>query len=109
MLCETRKMFRLWHRFRGGTLTRAELQLAMKPIRRRIESLLEEGKALDSAKVAGMCKQILKLRVALFTFVDYERVEPTNNIAERALRFAVLWLVASAATAPRGVGSWSGS
>ena len=38
-----------------------------------------------------MCKEILKLRVALFSFVDYERVEPTNNIAERAIRFAVLW------------------
>lgn len=91
LLCETRKMFRLWHRFRGGTLTRAGLQLAMKPIRRRIGSLLEEGKAMDCAKVAGMCKEILKLRVALFSFVDYERVEPTNNIAERAIRFAVLW------------------
>lgn len=91
LLCETRKMFRLWHRFRGGSLTRAELQLAMRPIRRRIEKLLEEGTELECAKVKGMCKQILKLREALFTFVDYERVEPTNNIAERALRFAVLW------------------
>jgi len=30
------------------------------------------------------------LQDALFTFVDVERVEPTNNAAERALRFAVL-------------------
>ncbi len=91
LLCETRKMFRLWHRFRGGSLTRAELQLAMRPIRHQIEALLEEGQELDCAKVKGMCKQILKLRAALFTFVDFERVEPTNNAAERALRFAVLW------------------
>jgi len=91
LLCETRKMFRLWHRIRDGTLTRAEFQLKMKPIRRRIEALLEEGTALDCAKVKGMCKQILKLREALFTFVDFERVEPTNNTAERAVRFAVLW------------------
>lgn len=38
-----------------------------------------------------MCKHILKLQAALFTFVDVESVEPTNNAAERALRFAVLW------------------
>jgi transposase len=91
LLCETKKMFRLWHRVRDGTLTRAELQLAMGPVRRRIERLLEEGRGLPCAKVSGMCKEILKLREALFTFVDIEGIEPTNNAAERALRFAVLW------------------
>jgi transposase len=91
LLCQTRKMFRLWHRVRDGTLSRVEFQLALKPVRRRIEALLEEGTDLPCDKVSGMCKQILKLRAALFTFVDTERVEPTNNAAERALRFAVLW------------------
>lgn len=42
-------------------------------------------------KVRGMCKHILGLQEALFTFVDNEGVEPINNAAERALRFAVLW------------------
>lgn len=91
LLRETRRMFRLWHRVRDGTKSRAEFQLAMKPERRRILALLEEGAGLPCKKVSGMCKQILKLREALFTFVDTERVEPTNNVAERALRFAVLW------------------
>lgn len=91
LLRETRKLFRLWHRVRDGTLSRPEFQQAMKPVRRRVEALLEEGTCLRSKKVSGMCKQILKLREALFTFVDVERVEPTNNAAERALRFAVLW------------------
>ena len=91
LLCETRRMFRLWHRVRDGTLSRAEFRLAMKPVRRRILALLEEGERLSCAKVSGMCKHILKLPEALFTFVDIERVEPTNNAAERAIRFAVLW------------------
>ncbi len=91
LLCQTRRMFRLWHRVRDGTLSRKEFQLAMKPVRRRIEALLEEGRGLACGKVSGMCKEILKLREALFTFVDQEHVEPTNNAAERALRFAVLW------------------
>jgi transposase len=91
LLCQTRRMFRLWHRVRDGTLSRKEFQLAMKPVRRRIEALLEEGTALSCAKVSGMCKEILKLRQALFTFIDMEHLEPTNNAAERALRFAVLW------------------
>ncbi len=33
---------------------------------------------------------MLKLQAALFTFIDVEAVEPTNNAAERAVRFAVL-------------------
>jgi transposase len=91
LLRETRRMFRLWHRVRDGTLSRAEFRLAMKPVRHRILATLEEGRSLSCKKPSGMCKEILKLREALFTFVDNERVEPTNNAAERAIRFAVLW------------------
>jgi transposase len=91
LLCEVRRMFRAWHKARDGTISRLEFQLAMKPVRRRILALLEEGRGLSCRKVSGMCKEILKLQAALFTFIDVERVEPTNNAAERAVRFAVLW------------------
>ena len=90
LLRERRKLFRLWHRVRDGTLTRAELQLTTRPVRRQILSLLEEGTALSCNKVSGMCREMLKLQAALFTFLDVEHVEPTNNAAERAVRFAVL-------------------
>jgi transposase len=90
LLAERRKLFRMWHRVRDGTLTRAELQLAARPVQRRILALLEEGEGLSCAKVSGMCREMLKLKAALFTFIDVERVDPTNNTAERAIRFAVL-------------------
>ena len=45
----------------------------------------------DAPKVAGRCREILKLEGVLFTFVRVAGVEPTNNIAEQALRPAVLW------------------
>lgn len=90
LLAERRKLFRLWHRVRDGTLSRAQLQLASRPVRRRILSLLEEGTGLSSKKVSGMCREMLKLKAGLFTFIDIERVEPTNNAAERGIRFAVL-------------------
>ena len=38
-----------------------------------------------------MCKQILKVERALWTFVRIPGVEPTNNAAECALRHAVIW------------------
>jgi len=90
LLAERRKLFRLWHRVRDGTMTRTELQLASQSPRRRILSLLDEGEGLSSKKVSGMCREMLKLKAAFFTFIDVEGVEPTNNTAERAVRFAVL-------------------
>ena len=90
LLAERKKLFRLWKRVRDGTMSRSEFQLACRPVRRRIEALLEEGTRLSCGKVKGMCREMLKLKEGLFTFVDFERVEPTNNPAERAVRFAVL-------------------
>ena len=90
LLSSRRKMFNLWHRFRDGKLTRAELQMANQSVRRRILALLDEGTGLSNSKVSGMCRQMIKLQTGFFTFIDFERVEPTNNAAERAVRFAVL-------------------
>ena len=42
-------------------------------------------------KTAGTCRDILKRREALWTFVQVVGVEPTNNAAERAIRPGVLW------------------
>ena len=38
-----------------------------------------------------MCKPLHKHRAWLWTFLDVEGVEPTNNASERALRPAVIW------------------
>jgi len=43
------------------------------------------------SQVIEKIQNILKLEQALWTFVDHEGVEPTNNDAERALRRAVIW------------------
>ena len=37
------------------------------------------------------CENVLALEPALWTFVTYRGVEPTNNFMERMLRRAVLW------------------
>jgi transposase len=38
-----------------------------------------------------LCRELRKWWPALWTFARVEGVEPTNNVAERALRPAVLW------------------
>ena len=84
-------MFGLWHRVRDGPLSRADFQTAMQPIQTHVGNLLREGAALTCDKTRRTCENILKLEVALWTFVRVEGVEPTNNSAERGLRRAVLW------------------
>lgn len=84
-------MFHYWHRVRDGTLTRAQFRRRTQTIRQQIERLLERGAALGVTGFSGCCQNILAHRRALWTFVDREGVEPTNNHAERDLRPAVLW------------------
>jgi len=84
-------MFGLWHRVRDGPLRRADFQVAMQPIQTRVGELLREGAHLAHDKTRHTCQNLLKLEVALWTFVRLEGVEPTNNAAERPLRRAVLW------------------
>ena len=87
LLRPTRKMFRLWARYRDGTLTRVGFQRLMKPVRQEIDSLLLRG----AFSGIGMAEQLSNHREWLWTFVDVEGVEPTNNASERALRHAVIW------------------
>src|SRR5204863_3812768 len=39
----------------------------------------------------GFCKELVEHKDNLWTFVDDDRIEPTNNAAEQALRHAVIW------------------
>jgi len=53
--------------------------------------LLRRGQENPDRKAAGLCRELRKWWPALWTFARVEGVEPTNNVAERALRPAVLW------------------
>jgi transposase len=84
-------MFEYWHGFKEDLLTRAELQLWMRPVQRDFERLLERGAAADIERMSGSCADILEHRDALWTFVTQQGVEPTNNHGELELRDFVLW------------------
>jgi transposase len=83
-------LFGLWYRFREGAISRAELQAAVMVLQAMVREQLERGtRRYDAAE--GLSRELLGLWPALWTFVAVEGVEPTNNVAERALRSAVLW------------------
>ena len=88
---QVRLMFHGWHRARDRTLAHTSFAHYMRPIRREVERLLEAGQRCGVSKTEGTCREILRVRQAVWTFVRYAGVEPTNNAAERAIRPGVLW------------------
>ena len=90
LLEQSNRLFHLWHEFRQGKRSRAELQEAMKPVREAVRLALEAGKKGRCSKTKGTCKELLGHESWLWTFVDVEGVEPTNNEGERAERHGVL-------------------
>ena len=88
---QSHRMFHLWHRVRERTLTRADFQLEMVPIEQRTLALLGDAIARAEPRTAGMAREILERREYLWSFVDNDRIQPTNNAAERAIRPAVIW------------------
>jgi transposase len=90
-LAEIERLFALWHRFRSGELDRRELQRRLIPLQARLGRLLRRGKKKPDRRAAALCRQLQIWWPALWTFARMEGVEPTNNVAERALRPAVLW------------------
>jgi transposase len=87
----TRELFRHWARYRDGTITRAGMLRLMRPIREEIDRLLLRGAFSGNSKLMGMCEPLYDHREWLWTFLDVEGVELTNNVSERALRPAVIW------------------
>lgn len=85
----TERLFALWRRIRDGTLSRRGFRRQMQPIRQSVDSLLLRG--YFNALTCNFCKELVEHRRHLWTFIDVEGVEPTNNAAEQALRQAVIW------------------
>jgi len=92
-----KKILKLRKRVRDGTLQWETFQRRMPELQKRVESLLKAGANFDG-KMGGKCREILKHKKYLWTFVRDQRVEPTNNFAERIIRQGVLWRKSSFGT-----------
>lgn len=94
----TKTLFKHWHRVRDGTLKHSTFCAYARPLREQIHDLLRDGLRCRSRKVVGMCREILEGQHSLWTFLRHEGVEPTNNLAERTIRHAVVWRKTSGGT-----------
>ena len=86
-----RRLFTAWKDFRAGALDRPGLQAALEPVSQDLHTALEAGLACQNKKAARFCRNLLDIYPALWTFARIDGVEPTNNLAERTLRLAVIW------------------
>ena len=90
-LAQHARRFRLWHKFRGGKIDRGQLLLRSIPIQQRIFALAERHLDSPHREVRNLATTLFAHNDRLFTFLEHEGVEPTNNSAERALRTGVQW------------------
>lgn len=79
-----------YRRVRDGTLTIETFQRRIAIWRPRLERWLKRG-ASHAGALSAKCREIRKCRAWLWTFVEEDAVEPTNNLAERDVRQGVLW------------------
>lgn len=85
-------VFESWREFqRSGD--RRRLRRRVRPLQRELRSLCEEGrrKSVKTRYHRGLARNLVKAWPALWTFVEQDGVEPTNNRAERGLRHAVIY------------------
>jgi hypothetical protein len=94
------RVFRLWYRFRGDLgdrrgnpqpLDRRQLYLKSIPLQKKLLALAVAHLEDTDREVRNMAMALLLHFERLFTFLEEEGVEPTNNAAEQVLRTAVQW------------------
>jgi transposase len=91
------RLFRLWHRFRDGPgvrygpITREQLIAKSIPLEKKFFALADRYLDSPDKDVANLALALLQHFERFFAFLRHEGVEPTNNVAERALRCAVQW------------------
>ncbi len=92
-------VFDLWRRRRQGRISRTAFLSGLQSAHRRLRRILNRGTRVKA--LSRVCRGFLATEPALLTFAHHRGVEPTNNLAERAIRPAVMWRKTS-------FGSWSG-
>jgi transposase len=87
-------VFKIWHSFKDAEIPRTEMREKIeKQHVSPMKVLLEIGATASnvSSKTQNTCDNLQKDFPSMWTFLKYDGVEPTNNLAERDLRHGVIW------------------
>ena len=91
MLTQIEALFTAWHAYQRDLFDQLALQHALLPVRMAMRELLQLGAMASWTKLRKLARDVQRHWDALWWFSRIEGVEPTNNVAERALRPAVIW------------------
>jgi len=87
-----REILAIWRRWHTGEIDRATMEAEIAPLKKRMVQLLEWTAAgAPGPKARGIARSLLKDQDAMWRWLTDPRVPPTNNLAERLLRYAVIW------------------
>jgi transposase len=88
----TRRVFAAWRSFQHEHHDRERLKDEIAPIQTELRALLQAAspKSRRTRWHRQFANNLLKIWPALWTFVTIDGIEPTNNLAERALRAPVI-------------------
>ncbi len=90
LMRQERLLFEYWQRYKRAEVNWKAFRRLASPVRKEFNSLLLRGSYNGNAKLIGFCDEFLPRKDHLWAFLDAEGIEPTNNVAERALRSAVI-------------------
>jgi transposase len=85
------RLFRLWHKFKSGQIERKQLFSRSLPLQKQFFALADANLDSTDRQVQNLAMALFVNAEKLFTFLELDGVEPTNNSAERALRTGVQW------------------
>ena len=86
-----KRVFELWHLYRGGGCSFRHMDDHMAPLALELLEVLARGARCRDRKTARFCKRLREVYPALWAFAALPGIEPTNNHVERVQRRAVLW------------------
>lgn len=90
LLMHCDEMFASWKKYRSGEKSREEMADEIELIRRKMENVF--GKHfLKNEQLRSLAHTFILQPDAVWRFTDTDGIEPTNNLAERDLRPAVIW------------------
>jgi transposase len=86
-----REVFAAYRDHKEGRLALASLAKRLVSTRRALLASLRRFRESPDRKARALCRNLVDHFLSLWTFTRWPGVEPTNNLAERELRPAVLW------------------
>jgi transposase len=86
-----KEVFRWWYRYKAGEITRLGLRRGLAGLRARFRWLMGLHERNPVRQARAIARDLIDYEECLWTFARVEGIEPTNNLAERTLRKAVLW------------------